>query len=536
MPSRPIPPPRRTAPGARRRSWLRAAGATTAAAVLGSALLVSGTGASPVRHHGTPVGGTLTVADTGFPSSMDPAGGQNAYNQYYDLAYSPLIYWAQNGQYVPDLATSWSYGPRNESFTMTLRPGVHFSDGSLLTASAVKTWIGHELKVPGGNASIYLAALRTIRIDGPLKLTLFFSKPAPQLPQVFSQGLEMGLIGSPKAVAANNLSTTTDGAGEYVLDKAGTVVGSIYTFTPNPHFWDPSAIHWKKVVIRYIPSPTTTLQAMQSGQVQVAVQQTVASISAAKNDGFGVTKPLQAYYGLAINDRGGKIVPALGNVKVRQAINYAINRAALNKAVFDNQALPLDEPALPGNDGYVKGLAHYYSYNVAKAKQLLAQAGYPHGFTMHILDVNGLNFNLLAEAISGELAQVGITAIPVTASNIADYFGKLASGKYETSILGFGGLPAYYEYDLLLGPHASQFNPLKTESPLLNSLYNKLLVSSESQAVPYAQAMVRYVTKNAWFAIADATPFVAFSAKGIGGMGASALRPEWYLPNAYPAK
>lgn len=505
--------------------------ALTAAGCAGAGATSQGSGAA------ASVPTTLTIADTAFPSTMDPAGGQNAYNQFYDLAYDPLIVQKSDGSYAPGLATSWQYGPGNESFSFTLRQGVKFSDGTPLNAAAVKTWVQHELKVPGGAALNYLGNLTTIDVTSPTKLTLHFSKPTPQLPFVFSQALEMGQIGSPKAVAAGTLATRTDGAGEYVLDAAQTVTGNDYTFTPNPYYWNPKAIHWKKVVIRYIASATTTLQAMQSGQVQFAVQQQVSSISAAKQAGLNVTMPLQAFYGLAINDRTGSLVPALGKLQVRQAINYALNRQALNQAVFGGYAQPDDQIALPGDDGYVPSLGSHYTYDPAKAKQLLAAAGYPHGFTMHILDVKALGFDTLAQAISGELAAVGITAVPVDAANIGDYFGKLAGGKYETSILGFGGLPGYFLYGLLIGPNATQFNPLKTTSPVLNSAYQSLLPVSATAASKYSQTMVSYATNQAWFAIAVATPFVAFGAKGIAGSNAQTNgRRLWYLPELYPAK
>ena len=518
------------------RSYRRLTAMTGALAALSLGLAACAGGNATGKATTPSVPSTLTIADTAFSPSLDPASGQNAYNQYFDLAYDPLIVQKADGSFAPGLATSWQYGPRNESFSFTLRPGVKFSDGTPLTASAVKTWIQHELKVPGGAALNYLGALASIDVTDPTQLTLHFSRPAPQLPLVFSQVLEMGMIGSPNAVAAGTLATRTDGAGEYALDPAQTLAGDHYTYIPNPHYWNPGAIHWKKIVLRCITSPTTTLQAMQSGQVQLAVQQQVSSIPAARQAGLNVTMPLQAFYGLSINDRTGKIVPALGKVQVRQAINYALNRQAINQAVFGGYGQPDDEPAISGDDGYVPSLASRYTYDPAKAKQLLAEAGYPHGFTMHILDVKALGFDTLAQAISGELAAVGITAIPVDASNPGDYFGKLASGQYETSILGFGGLPGYFLYGLLFGPGATQFNPLKTRSSVLDSAYQSLLPLSAAQAAQYSQEMVSYVTNQAWFAIAVSTPFVAFGVKGIDGSQAQTNgRREWYLPELHPA-
>ncbi len=518
-----------------RRSRRRSVTCGAIVALATATIVAPAVGASGAAHRkGAAEGGTLTVAAPLYPSTMDPATGQNAFNQYYDLAYSPLIYWNSKGQYVPDLAISWAIGARNESITFNLRAGVRFSDGSPLNAAAVKTWIEHEMKVPGGAALSYLAALKSIKVEGPLKLTVFFSKPTPQLPAVFSQDLEMGMVGSPKAVKANDLKTSTDGAGEYVLDKAATVFGSTYTFLPNKYYWNPSAIHWKKVVIRYIESPTTTLQAMQSGQVQVAVQQQVNSIPAARSDGFNVTKPYQAFDGLLFLDRTGKLVPALGKLKVRQAINDALDRNAINKAVYAGQGTPNDELALPGDDGYLPALAHYYTYNLVKARRLLAQAGYGHGFTLPVLSASG--FNTLVDAIAGELSKIGITVTPITAPSAGAFYGMLASGKYPASALDFGGLPSYYLYKLLLGPGATQWNPLKTPSSFLAAQYEKLLTTTPSEAKPFAQAMVRYATVNAWAAVTDSTPLTAFSVKGVGGFAASPGRPLWYLPDVQPVR
>jgi peptide/nickel transport system substrate-binding protein len=476
---------------------------------------------------------TLTIADPAYPSSLDPSAGQTAYNQYYDLSYAPLIVQEADGGFAPGLATSWQYGANNESFEITLRPGVEFSDGSALNSAAVKTWIDYELKVPGGSAPGYLGALTSIDTPDTTHLTLHFSAPTPQLPLVFSQALEMGMIGSPEAVAAGTLATRTDGAGEYVLDSSATVVGDHYTYLPNPHYWDPSAIHWKKVVIRYMASLTTTLQALQAGQVQLAVQQQADSIGA-DPEGLNVTDPMQDIFGLSFDDRTGSIVPALGNLKVRQAINDAIDRVAVNRAVVSGYGQPTDEVSLPGDDGYVASLESEYPYDPATARRLLAEAGYPHGFTMRILDGPG-QLETLAEAIAGELANVGIKVQLVQSTTAGDYFNKLASGKYEASILEFGSLPAYFMYGLLFGPNATQFNPLKTSSSALNADFQAMLPLSEAAAKPYAQAMVTYVTEQAWFAPLISTPFVGLSTKNIAGMQAHTDgRRFWYLPEVYP--
>src|SRR5262249_49565690 len=149
--------------------------------------------------------GTLRVATPSAPSSLDPAIGQPANETYEDLAYDSLLVEHSDGTFKPGLAQSWSYGPDNKSFTIRLRPGIRFSDGSMLDAAAVRTWIGYEMR-PGNGGATYLSALRSADVTGPLSLTLRFSRPTPELELVFGQVIGMGMIGSPRAVRAGTLA------------------------------------------------------------------------------------------------------------------------------------------------------------------------------------------------------------------------------------------------------------------------------------------------------------------------------------------
>ena len=175
---------------------------------------------------------------------------------------------------------------KRQSFSITLRSGVRFSDGSALTAAATKTWIRHEIAFSGGAGAGYFASLTSIDVTGPLSLTLDFSAPTPELELIFSQVLEMGEIGSPNATSGKTLTATTDGAGEYMLDASKTVTGESYTYVPNPYYWDKSAVYWKTVVIKVITNPSTVLSALETGQVDVAEVQPITNAAAAKSDGL----------------------------------------------------------------------------------------------------------------------------------------------------------------------------------------------------------------------------------------------------------
>jgi peptide/nickel transport system substrate-binding protein len=507
--------------------------ATTAVALVATSLVAGcGSGSSSSATAGQ-AGSTLTVASPSAPSSLDPAIGQPANETYSDLAYAPLIVQAADGTYQPGLAESWSYGPDNESFTIRLRPGVRFSDGSMLNAAAVKTWIQFEMR-PGNGGATYLSALGSVDVTGPLALTLRFSEPTPDLELIFGQILAMGMIGSPKAVQAGTLATQTDGAGPYMLDTAATVPGATYTYVPNPYYWNKSAVHWAKVVIKVIASPTAALQALQTGQVQVAMDQPVTSVPVADRSGLKYVDPVTLLLGLDILDRGGKIDRPLASLQVRQALNYAIDRKALANVIGAGYGIPITQMAAPGWDSYDSALDQAYPYDPAKARQLLAAAGYPHGFTLPVVSVNAVGQDLLADALAGQLASVGITVKPDITTSDGAYFQALTSGSYPAATLSFGRLPATFDYADLWGPEAG-FNPFKTASAQLTALDNELNAAPAAAEPGIAQQIQSYLVSQAWFVPVVATPLVVLYRPDVTGVNATPQRNVVYMTEIRPS-
>jgi peptide/nickel transport system substrate-binding protein len=507
---------------------------TLTAVGLVAALVAAGCGSSGSGRSSAAgqAGSTLTVATPSAPSSLDPAIGQPANETYNDFAYDPLIVQAPDGTFEPGLAESWSYGPDNESFTISLRPGVRFSDGTMLNAAAVKTWIQYEMR-PGNGGVTYLSALQSVDVTGPLTLTLKFSRPTPDLELVFGQILALGMIGSPKAVQAGTLSTETDGAGPYMLDTAATVAGATYTYVPNPYYWDKPAVHWTKVVIKVITSSTAALQALQTGQVQVAMDQPVTSVPAAQRSELKYVDPLTLLLGLDILDRGGKVDRPLASLQVRQALNYAIDRKALANVVGAGYGTPITQMAAPGWDSYDSTLEQVYPYDPAKAKQLLAAAGYPHGFTLPVVSVAAVGQDLLADALAGQLANVGITVKPDITTSDGAYFQALSSGSYPAATLSFGRLPAAFDYADLWGPDAS-FNPFKTASTQLTALDSELNAAPAAEEPGIAQQMQSYLVSQAWFVPVVATPLVVLYRPDVTGVNATPQRNVVYMTEISP--
>ncbi|HYU84802.1 MAG TPA: ABC transporter substrate-binding protein, partial [Kribbellaceae bacterium] len=329
------------------------------------------------------VGDTLTVAYSSVPQTLDPAKTIQNNSLYQALAYQPLIVRRSDGSLQPGLATSWRYVGDNTQLELQLRSGVKFSDGSSLTAQVVADHFGYVLK--SGGQFVPLFAGDTFTATGPLTVVIKTPKPNPDLPTLLTQDDVVGGVISPLGLKNTaKLGTQTSGAGPYMLDPAATVAGDHYTFVQNPYYYDKASVHWKKVVVRAITSPQATLNAMKTGQVDFAVGD-ASTLAAAKQAGLTVNMTPLLWTGVTLADRGGKTSKPLADVRVRQALNYATDRKAISSALFPDGGRPTSQLTVPGGYGYDEKLDDAYPYDVVKAKQLLAEAGYPAGFSLKIV-------------------------------------------------------------------------------------------------------------------------------------------------------
>ena len=513
-------------------AWSRATGVFVAFVVLATASAGIAVGKT-VRA--SAAGGTLTVATPGPASGFDPSVGSSAQTSYTPWAYDPLIVWEPDGSFKAGLALSWSYGARNKSFSLRLRPGVRFSDGTRFDAAALKSWFEYAATVPGGGSQAYLKGLSAIKVTGPLSLDLIFNTPTPLLPAILSQVFTVGMPASPKATQAKSLATATDGAGEYVLDSAQTVSGDHYTYVPNRYYWNKSAVHWKKVVVKVISNPSTVLQALKTGQAQVAIDQPVSSVAAAKAAGLKAVTPLVLMMTLNLMDRSGKLAPPLADVRVRQALNYAIDRKAIANVIGAGYGLPIDQMAVPGDDGFDPSLQNAYPYNPAKARQLLAAAGYPNGFTFSAVATPVVGLDTFGQAVAGQLAKVGVT-LNVEVKDPNSYGGAVFTAQYPAATISWGRLPSPVQYNILWGPSAGFGNPFKSTDVELSRLYYKMIAASPARERVLAQETQKLLVQHAWFLPVFANPLVELYRSDVAGVTATSKRDVYYAPEIYPAK
>lgn len=470
---------------------------------------------------GAAVPAALTFGTPSLPPTMNPATGDPAYGMVYQWAYDPLLVMNGDGTYRAGLAVKWGYvGEGNQTYELTLREGVKFSDGTALDAAAVKTYLDYERAQTTGSMAGLLVNVASIDVTGPLTVRLNLSKADPGMTFYFAQAFGAGNIASPTAVAnPASLDTTTAGAGPYMLDPAQSVTGDHYVYVQNPNYWDKSRQHWTTVTIRSITNPSSMVQAMQAGQVQLALGD-ATTLQAAASAGLDVTAPPQALTGLNLADRDGQLVPALGDVRVRQALNMAVDRKTLAKALYGDENLALSQYALEGQPGYDPKLDDAYPLDVDKAKQLLADAGYPDGFTIPVLSTPIFSFDKLMQAIGGQLQAIGVTLEVTSKATPADYFTSMLSGENPTAAIGYGLANMNTLYAGFVNPQGP-FNWFHIVDPELDALYQQYNVADEAAGAALEKQINARLVDQAWTIPIVGAPLSYYTAKGITGMDAT---------------
>lgn len=439
--------------------------------------------------------GTLRLGQVWPPVSLDPAraGGESAL--YLEPAYDPLIYRAPDGGYRPRLATSWRYlGGGNTAFELTLRTGVVFSDGTPLTADAVKANVDH-FRAAAGQAAAFLAPVTGVTAVDRYTVRITTSAPHPQLPAVFTQDYFAGNMISPAALAQpGKLATASCGAGPYVLSTADTVAGDHYTYLRNTRYWNPKAVRYDRLVLRVLPNENTALDALRTGQVDV-VTGSHAIAGGARSAGMGTAASPAIVSGLQLNDRAGALCRPLGDVRVRQALNLAVDRKKITKALLGGDGIPTDQPAAPGQDGW--NPSPYYAHDPARARQLLAAAGCPNGFTLPALIPASPAYPAdMAQAIAADLRRVGVT-LAITTREPTAAAADLA--KFPASIMGWGALPVYFTGRGLWLREAIGMNPFHSTDPALEDLDRRAAAASGPDRAGLDRQIVRRVVELGWF-------------------------------------
>ncbi len=350
--------------------------------------------------------GTFRIAVGVDLDTVDPAQmTTTTVGNMVDYVAEGLTLLGPDGKVQPWLAESWTVSPDGFTYTFKLRKGVVFHDGSPFDAKAVK-FTFDRLKDPAIRVPVR-ASLPLKEIEALDASTVKITLTQPSVPFISALSQTSTAILSPAAVdkGGNEYKNIvhTVGTGPYVFKERKR--GESFTVTLNDKYWGKKPTY-DTVVFRIVPEAATRESLILAGQVDLIVLPPIADVPALQRN--PAVKVL-----LAPSDRTMFVSlntskPLLNDVRVRQALNYAVDKKAIIQNVLFGAADEMDAPMASSLFGYCK--VGSYEYNPAKAKQLLAEAGVKPGTKISFHHPTGryVQDREVAQAIAGYLREVGI--------------------------------------------------------------------------------------------------------------------------------
>ena len=447
---------------------------------------------------------TLTLASAVDINSFAPADSRDAhYVQYYQPVYDTLLSITPDGDYEPDLATEWSWSDDRLTLSLTLREDVSFTDGTAFDAEAVKANL-EATRDGTGTSSVAFTAITDIVPQSDTQVDLIFAEPDPGI--IRQLALPGGSMASPAAIEAGTLVDKPVGTGPYVLDADETTKTVKYTFVRNNDYWNPDAYPFDTIVIKPLTDATARFNAIRSGEVDGGLGD---AINAQQAEGAGLTvttSPGPGFQGLFLFDREGVIAPPLKDERVRQALNYALDRQAILDTLYDGSGTVTDQVFNPRSAAYDKSLVGTYEYDPERAMELLADAGYADGFSLSIPEPV---YNNLSPLLDAQLGAVGITVdwiqIPEAQTNDEYLSGKFAAVWYQLQSsdpwqgVNFWGAPN------------APWNPLKNTDPEIDAAIDVVRAASDDEQADALKHLDSLLVEKAWFVPAYFPDAVYFS-------------------------
>ncbi len=454
---------------------------------------------------------TLTVGNPFSPLSLDPSlSGNGRAGTHLMPAYEPLVRERADGSLEPALALSWKVAADLKEVTFTLRKDAKFSDGSPVNAAAVKKsleyWRGKK-----GPFSVNFLTVTSIDVLDEYRVSIKMSEPQPSIAALFSAYWLAGDIISPAGVDKPDLlGTQTFGAGPYKLDPTATITRKSYVYVKNEHYYDKKRQHWDKIVMTVFEDQNSAVQSLKAGQTQVLISDPLtgnANVESLPKEFSIISDPVQ-WTGLILLDRDGIVNPAMKDVRVRQAINMALNRPLIGRALFGKFIDPSVQMQGKGFMGYDATLEEKYPYSLEKAKALLAAAGQPN-LSITIAYVNNSLSVTLTQAIAAQLKRAGITVKTHEYQNFGAMNASMAKKEHEILLFNSNfGPPNIARFQTLM-PKGS-LNYYATEDAELTKLITEATrIPVEKAEAAWKKAYGR-VIDLAWFAPVGATHTVYF--------------------------
>jgi peptide/nickel transport system substrate-binding protein len=391
-------------------------------------------------------GGRLTVGVNSDIPNLDPHRSALTIS-YQSLSpiYQALTELGPNLELRPQLATSWSVAPDGLKWTFNLRHGVRFHNGRALTSQDVRFSIERILDPKtGARGRGDLSSITNIATPDANTVVFTLKAPFGFFPNKLATAYQAIL--PREAVDSGNNVTKAIGTGPFQFEE--WVQNDHLSMRKFPGYWESGRPYLDEIVVKPVPDATVRLTALQTGDLSLALDVPQARL------GDLFQHPSGEYVIRLVRGGAGQGVIVLNtrhkpfdNVKVRQAVAYAMNKRELVDAqyrgwgVTDNQNFTPSSPwYLPVKDRPV---------DVARAKSLLAEGGVPNGFKITMQVGNGYSFPEVSQVFQSQMRRIGVD-VDLQVFDIPTWANRINTGNYDIDLTGFFAKvdpdDAYYRY------------------------------------------------------------------------------------------
>ena len=417
-----------------------------------------------------------------------------------------------DGKIEPLLAESHQLSPDGRQLTIRLRRGIRFHDGTLFDANAVK-WNLDYFRNPDNRVTFRFLLSEVTAVDVLDANTVRVTSGRPFVPLLAH--LTHDFVGMHSQAAVERAGGMRPPQGmPYGAAPVGTgpykfrewVRGDRIVLDRNPDYWGPQKPVLDQIVWRVIPDDGARVLALEGGQIHVAVRIPPRETSRlALNRAVRVdrTSSLRTIY-VAFNYQRRPFT----DVRVRQAFNYAVDKRAIAQTILGGAARVSDAPISPGIVGYAPIMS--YPRDLAKARQLLAEAGFPQGLnvTLHHPAGRYVQDAAVAAAVQAQLREAGINARLVTmewATYLQVTNRPVDQTDIEMFMLGWGTVTGDADYGLYSLFHSSQWAPGGSsrffyKNERVDSLLDqaRAITDPARRAATYKQAMELIMQDAPW--------------------------------------
>ncbi|WP_330256224.1 ABC transporter substrate-binding protein [Nocardia sp. NBC_00565] len=353
-------------------------------------------------------GATLRVAGNVVPNNLDPhqSGNYQIDFPFLSPVYDRLTQAVAGPAIAPMVARSWEFAPDGSSVDFFLRDDVSFHSGAPVDAAAVVASLDRARDPARSRVAGRFDMISNVEALDTWTVRISTNRPAIDLSSALST-TEAAIVDVAAIAAGSDPATTDVGSGPYEFDVIRP--GDRFTYTRHEGYWDPEAQKSARLELIGLADDNARLNAFRSGQVdaiKIDPDQFDEAQNVLRQRGFEFHQyPVVQSYAVQL-DIG---TPGLEDRRVRQALNYAIDRKGINDALLDGTCPPLSQPLPEGVVGHDNSRTELYTFDPDRARRLLREANAPDDLSIDLIFVAGASPQQeMATAVQAQLRDVGV--------------------------------------------------------------------------------------------------------------------------------